>query len=123
VIEDVEKLCVSCLHYINGVKHKKMENQKRLFVGGIAYATSEDALSQAFAKAGAVVSARIIKDRETGRSKGFGFVEMETEEMAQAAIDMWNGKDLDGRELIVNIARAEERRPSNGGGERREWRR
>ena len=105
-----------------------MENQKRLFVGGIAYATSEEALQAAFAQFGTVVSARIIKERETGRSKGFGFVEMETEAMAQAAIDGLNGKELDGRELIVNIARAEERRPSNGGnggfgGGQREWRR
>jgi len=98
------------------------ENNKRLFVGGIAYATSEEAITEAFAQAGTVVSARIIKDRETGRSKGFGFVEMETPEQAEAAIDMWNGKDLDGRELIVNIARAEERRPSTGGGNS-EWRR
>lgn len=101
-----------------------MENQKRLFVGGIAYATSEEAMSQAFAQAGTVVSARIIKDRETGRSKGFGFVEMETEAMAQAAIDMFNDKELDGRKLIVNIARAEERRPSNDrNGGNREWNR
>lgn len=101
------------------------QNNKRLFVGGIPYRTSEEALQEAFAQAGKVTSARIIKERETGRSKGFGFVEMETEEMAQAAIDMWNGKELDGRELIVNIARAEERRPSNGGfgGGNREWRR
>ena len=101
----------------------EQENNKRLFVGGIAYKTSEEDLSSAFAQAGTVVSARIIKERETGRSKGFGFVEMETAEQAEAAIDAWNGKELDGRELIVNIARAEERRPSNGGGERREWRR
>lgn len=98
-----------------------MDNNKRLFVGGIAYATSEEALQAAFGEFGTVVSARIIKERETGRSKGFGFVEMETEEMAQAAIDGLNGKELDGRELIVNIARAEERRPSTGG--QREWRR
>ncbi len=102
-----------------------MENKKRLFVGGIPYRTTEEALQEAFAQAGTVVSARIIKERETGRSKGFGFVEMETEEAAQAAIDMWNGKEFDGRELIVNIARAEEKRPSNGGGfgGNREWRR
>ena len=100
------------------------ENNKRLFVGGIAYKTSEEDLTAAFAQAGTVVSARIIKERETGRSKGFGFVEMATAAEAEAAIDMWNGKDMDGRELIVNIARAEERRPSNGGSsERREWRR
>lgn len=102
-----------------------MENKKRLFVGGIPYRTTEEALQEAFAQAGTVVSARIIKERETGRSKGFGFIEMETEEAAQAAIDMWNGKEFDGRELIVNIARAEEKRPSNGGGfgGNREWRR
>ncbi len=101
------------------------QNNKRLFVGGIPYRTSEQDLQAAFAQAGTVVSARIIKERETGRSKGFGFIEMETEEMAQAAIDMWNGKEFDGRELIVNIARAEEKRPSNGGGfgGNREWRR
>jgi RNA recognition motif-containing protein len=100
-----------------------MDNNKRLFVGGIPYQTTEQDLQAAFAQAGTVVSARIIKERETGRSKGFGFVEMETEEMAQAAIDMWNEKELDGRKLIVNIARAEERRPSNGNGGNREWRR
>ena len=93
-----------------------MENQKRLFVGGIAYATSEEALQAAFAQFGTVVSARIIKERETGRSKGFGFVEMETEEMAQAAIDMWNEKELDGRKLTVNEARPmEPRAPREGG--------
>lgn len=100
-------------------------NNKRLFVGGIAYRTSEEALQEAFAQAGTVVSARIIKERETGRSKGFGFVEFETDEQAAAAIEMWNGKELDGRELIVNIARAEERRSDDRGadrGGRREWR-
>lgn len=102
-----------------------MDNKKRLFVGGIPYRTTEEALQEVFAQAGTVVSARIIKERETGRSKGFGFIEMETEEAAQAAIEMWNGKEFDGRELIVNIARAEEKRPSNGGGfgGNREWRR
>ena len=99
-----------------------MDNNKRLFVGGIPYKTSEQALQDAFSQAGTVISARIIKERETGRSKGFGFVEMETEAMAQAAIDMWNEKELDGRKLIVNIARAEERRSSDNGGNR-EWRR
>lgn len=103
---------------------QQQENNKRLFVGGIAYKTSEDDLTSAFGQAGTVASVRIIKERETGRSKGFGFVEMGTAEEAEAAIDMWNGKDLDGRELIVNIARAEERRPSNGnGGGRGEWNR
>lgn len=101
------------------------QNKKRLFVGGIPYRTTEQDLQDAFSKAGTVTSARIIKERETGRSKGFGFIEMETEEAAEAAIEMWNGKEFDGRELIVNIARAEEKRPSNGGGfgGNREWRR
>ena len=78
---------------------------KKLFVGGIAWKTTEDALREAFEKAGTVESATIITDRNTGRSKGFGFVEMATEEEAQAAIDMWNGKELDGRNIAVNEAR------------------
>ena len=78
---------------------------KKLFVGGIAWKTTEDALRDAFAQAGTVESATIITDRMSGRSKGFGFVEMATEEEAQAAIDMWNGKELDGRTIAVNEAR------------------
>ena len=78
---------------------------KKLFVGGIAWKTSEDALKDAFAQAGTVESASIITDRMSGRSKGFGFVEMATEEEAQAAIEMWNGKELDERTLAVNEAR------------------
>ncbi len=85
---------------------------KKLYVGGIAYATKEQALADAFAKAGEVASAVIIMDKMTGRSKGFGFVEMATEDGAKAAIDMWNGKELDGRKLTVNEARPREERPS-----------
>lgn len=81
-----------------------------LFIGGIAYATTEDTLRDAFSQAGEVKSARIIMDRETGRSRGFGFVEMATPEGAQAAIDMWHGKELDGREIAVGEARAREER-------------
>lgn len=77
----------------------------KLFVGGINYRTSEEALQQAFAQAGTVTSARIITDRETGRSRGFGFVEMATDAEAEAAIAMWNGKELEGRTLVVNEAR------------------
>ena len=77
----------------------------KLYVGGIPYTTTESTLRDAFAKAGNVVSASIIIDRMTGRSKGFGFVEMSTEEDAQAAINMWNGQDFDGRKLTVNVAR------------------
>lgn len=84
---------------------------KKLYVGGVAYATTEDSLRDAFAKAGEVVSAVIIMDKMTGRSKGFGFVEMASDEGAQSAIEMWNGKELDGRKLTVNEARPREERP------------
>ncbi len=85
---------------------------KKLYVGGVAYATSEDGLRSAFSKAGEVTSVAIIMDKMTGRSKGFGFVEMATEDAAQAAIEMWNGKELDGRKLTVNEARPKEERPA-----------
>lgn len=77
----------------------------KLYVGGIPYSTTEAALSDAFAKAGTVTSASIIIDRMTGRSKGFGFVEMASDAEAEAAINMWNGQDFEGRKLTVNIAR------------------
>ena len=77
----------------------------KLYVGGIPYTTTEAALRDSFAKAGNVVSAAIIIDRMTGRSKGFGFVEMADEASADAAINMWNGADFEGRKLTVNIAR------------------
>jgi len=83
----------------------------KLFVGGINFQTTQDVLADAFAKAGSVVSATIVTDRMTGRSKGFGFVEMGTEAEAQAAIEMWNEQELDGRKLTVNEARPKEDRP------------
>ncbi|MBN2884917.1 RNA-binding protein [Patescibacteria group bacterium] len=83
---------------------------KKLFVGSLSFQTTEDVLADAFAQAGTVISAIIIKDRMTKRSKGFGFVEMETEEMAQAAITMWNNQELDGRSITVNEARPLEKR-------------
>jgi RNA recognition motif-containing protein len=86
---------------------------KKLYVGGISYNTTDQGLSDAFAKAGAVVSATIITDKMTGRSKGFGFVEMSSDAEADAAIEMYNGKDLDGRNLTVNEARPKEDRPRN----------
>ena len=91
---------------------------KKLYVGGLAYATTEDGLRNAFAQAGNVTSASIIMDRMSGRSKGFGFVEMSTDEEAQKAIEMWNGKELEGRRLTVNEARPMEPRAprrDNGG--------
>jgi RNA recognition motif-containing protein len=76
-----------------------------LFVGGLPYSTTQQALSDYFATAGKVISAKIIIDKFTGKSRGFGFVEMEDEKEAQKAIDMLNGKEFEGRTLTVNIAR------------------
>ncbi len=84
---------------------------KKLFVGGLPFTTTEDSLKEAFAQAGTVESAAIITDKFSGRSKGFGFVEMSTEEEAQKAIELWNGKDFEGRNITVNEARPMEARP------------
>jgi RNA recognition motif-containing protein len=89
---------------------------KKLYVGGLPYATTDVELKDAFAQAGAVSSAVIIMDRMTGRSKGFGFVEMTSDEEAMKAMEMWNGKDFGGRTLTVNEARPMEERPRGGGG-------
>ena len=77
----------------------------KLYVGGIPYSTTEATLGDHFSKAGAVTSTSIIIDRMTGRSKGFGFVEMANDEDAQKAIEMFNGQDFEGRKLTVNVAR------------------
>lgn len=84
---------------------------KRLYVGNLSYSTTSDSLQQAFAQAGTVESATVISDKMTNRSKGFGFVEMSNDEEAQKAIEMWNGKELDGRAIVVNEARPMEERP------------
>ena len=84
---------------------------KKLYVGGLSYQTTDDTLSASFAQAGTVVSATVIKDKFSGQSKGFGFVEMATEEEATAAIALWDGKELDGRTVKVNEARPLEDRP------------
>ena len=84
---------------------------KKLFVGGLSYDTSEDVLRETFAKVGAVESAIIIKDKMSGRSKGFGFVEMTNDEEADKAIESLNGTDLEGRKMTVNVARPMEERP------------
>ena len=85
-----------------------MEN--KLFVGNLSWGLTNDSLKEAFEQAGPVLSATIMTDRATGRSRGFGFVEMETDEGAQAAIEMWHEKELDGRPLNVNVARPREER-------------
>ncbi len=92
-----------------------MANTK-LYVGGIPYRTTEDEMRTAFEEAGAVTSASIIMDRMTGRSRGFGFVEMADEAGAQAAIDRWDGKEFDGRTLSVSFARPQGDRPPREGG-------
>lgn len=83
---------------------------KRLYVGNLSYRTTNDTLKDAFSQAGAVESATVITDKMSGRSKGFGFVEMVNDEDAAKAIEMFNGKDLDGRNLTVNEARPKESR-------------
>ena len=88
-----------------------------IYVGNMSFDESEDSLRQAFAAHGEVTSARIITDRETGRSRGFGFVEMSNQEEAQAAIAALNGKNVNGRDLTVNEARPREDR----GGSRRDF--
>ena len=84
---------------------------KKLYVGNLSYDMTEDALKDTFSAAGNVESAIIIKDKISGRSKGFGFVEMSTDEEAGKAIEMLNGKEFDGRALTVNEARPMEERP------------
>ena len=88
----------------------------KLYVGGLPYATTEDELRAAFAQFGTVISAAIIKDKMTGRSKGFGFVEMSSEAEAKQAIDTMHGKDFGGRPLTVSEARPLENRPPRTGG-------
>src|SRR3989338_337759 len=88
----------------------------KLYVGGLPYSTQEDALKDLFAQAGSVTSAVIIMDKMTGRSKGFGFVEMATQEEATSAISMFNDQEFEGRKLTVNEARPMEARPPRTGG-------
>ena len=88
----------------------------KLFIGSLAWATNDDSLKEFFSSVGTVVSASVIMDRETNRSKGFGFVEMSSDEEAKKAVDELNGKELDGRAIVVNEARPREERPRGGGG-------
>jgi RNA recognition motif-containing protein len=89
---------------------------KRLYVGNLSYSVSSSDLEKLFAAHGTVQSAEVVADRETGRSKGFGFVEMSTDEEAQAAITALNGHEDNGRALTVNEARPREERGGGGGG-------
>jgi hypothetical protein len=88
----------------------------KLYVGNLAYSVRDDSLLQAFSQYGSVTSAKVMMDRETGRSKGFGFVEMGSDPEAQAAINGMNGQPIDGRAVVVNEARPREERPGGFGG-------
>ena len=90
----------------------------KIYVGGLPYAATEQQLSDLFAQHGAVESARVITDKFTGQSRGFGFVEMSSDEEAQKAIAALNGTQMDGRTLTVNEARPQEPRSGGGGGDR-----
>ena len=85
--------------------------QQNLFIGSLAYATTDDTLKAHFEQIGEVESARVITDRDSGRSKGFGFVEFKNESDNQKAVDQLDGKDLDGRAISVGLARPKEDRP------------
>src|SRR2546425_2847118 len=90
----------------------------KLYVGNLSFQTSSEDLQQLFAQAGTVESASVVEDRETGRSRGFGFVEMATKEEGEAAIQQFNGMEFNGRNLKVNEARPREDRGHRGGGSR-----
>jgi RNA recognition motif-containing protein len=100
----------------------------KLYVGGLPYSVTDGQLEEIFAAHGSVQSARVISDKLTGRSRGFGFVEMATDDEAQKAIEALNGTELEGRTLVVNEARPQERREGGGfrkggggGGGRNRW--
>lgn len=94
-----------------------MDNQNRLFVGNLSYQTMERDLQDHFGAAGTVLSVNLMLDKFTGRSRGFAFIELSTSEEAERAVEMFNGQDLGGRALTVNIAHPrEERAPREGGG-------
>ena len=100
---------------------------QNLFIGSLAFATTDESLKAFFETVGEVASARVVRDRDSNRSKGFGFVEFSDEANNQVAIDKLNGKELDGRPINVSLARPKEDRPRNnnfGGGNsfrKREW--
>ena len=89
---------------------------KKLFVGGLAWATTSESLHEAFSSFGEVSDARVVTDRETGRSRGFGFVSFEDDAAADAALQQMDGAELDGRQLRVNEANERDARPRTGGG-------
>ena len=99
-------------------KEKLTAMAMKLYVGNLSFQTSSEDLQQLFAQAGTVESASVVEDRDTGRSRGFGFVEMASKEDGEKAIQQFNGTDLNGRNLTVNEARPREDRGNRGGGGR-----
>jgi len=106
---------------MNQIKEEKSTYymaQQNLFIGSLAYATTDDTLAAHFAQIGEVESARVITDRDSGRSKGFGFVEFKNDADNQKAVDQLDGKELDGRAISVGLARPKEDRPRRDSGDR-----
>jgi RNA recognition motif-containing protein len=108
--------CESGFTFTANTQEKSIAMEAKLYVGNLPYSTVDADLQSLFSQAGTVKSAQVIRDRASGRSKGFGFVEMASSEEAQSAITMFHGKDYSGRPLTVNLARPREDRPSGGGG-------
>jgi RNA recognition motif-containing protein len=94
---------------------------KKLYVGGLPYSVTDEQLTELFEPHGTVESAKVITDRYTDRSRGFGFVEMSTQAEAEAAIAALNGTELEGRSLTVNVSKPREDRSRSGGGSRNRW--
>lgn len=93
-----------------------MDNKNKLFIGSLPWSITSDSLRELFAQFGEITEAIVITDRQTGRSKGFGFVTFANPDDAQKAMDEMNNKEVEGRTIVVNIARPRESRPSGGGG-------
>jgi RNA recognition motif-containing protein len=108
--------CESGFTFAAHTQEKSIAMEAKLYVGNLPYNTVDADLQTLFSQAGTVKSAQVIRDRASGRSKGFGFVEMSSSEEAQSAITMFHGKDYSGRPLTVNLARPREDRPGGGGG-------
>lgn len=105
-----------CLPFWFTHVRNKRERGNKLYVGNLSFRLTGEDLQEHFGTAGAVESVNIVYDRETGRSRGFGFIEMASEEEANTAIAQFNGHEYDGRQLVVNEARPREDRPRSGGG-------
>jgi RNA recognition motif-containing protein len=108
--------CESGFTFAAHTQEKRIAMEAKLYVGNLPYTTVDADLQTLFSQAGTVKSAQVIRDRASGRSKGFGFVEMSSSDEAQSAITMFHGKDFSGRPLTVNLARPREDRPGGGGG-------